>query len=94
MVVWLNIACNPDIVAHGHLTAVSLCLHAGVGIFEQQTSFLGLLLIHVTVFGLLIVRNNKSLPNLRNLADEAFFYDRQWAASWEGQERPSETERS
>lgn len=35
-------------------------------------------------------RENADLDNIKNLIDEATFYDKQWNATWEGQVRPSE----
>lgn len=35
-------------------------------------------------------RQNSDLDNLRNLFDEATFYDRQWNATWDNVKRPSE----
>ena len=65
----------------------------GHGLVDQQNSFLGKLLLNITVIGLLIYRNNAALPAYKNLLDEATFYDKQWQATWEGQERPSESEK-
>ena len=65
----------------------------GHGLVDQQNSFLGKVLLNVTVIGLLIYRNNAALPAYKNLLDEATFYDKQWQATWEGQERPSESEK-
>ena len=30
--------------------------------------------------------------NVQGLLEEATFYDKQWTATWEGQERPKESE--
>lgn len=65
----------------------------GHGLVDQQNSFLGKLLLIITVVGLLIFRNNNALPAYKNLLDEATFYDKQWQATWEGQNRPSESEK-
>ncbi|KAL0051723.1 hypothetical protein WJX82_000978 [Trebouxia sp. C0006] len=65
----------------------------GHGLVDQQNSFLGKVLLNVTVIGLLIYRNNAALPAYKNLLDEATFYDKQWQATWEGQNRPSESEK-
>jgi len=63
---------------------------SGAGLLEQQNSFLGKLLLHIAVFGVLLIQEFKDIDKYRNLIDEAFFYDRQWAASWIGKQRPSE----
>ena len=65
----------------------------GHGLVDQQNSFLGKLLLVITVVGLLVYRNNNALPAYKNLLDEATFYDKQWQATWEGQNRPSESEK-
>lgn len=59
-----------------------------------QESFFGKLLLHITVFGILLIRQTSDLSKYKNLLDEATFYDKQWNASWEGQVRPSEKESS
>lgn len=65
---------------------------SGYGIVDQQNSFLGKLLLHIAVFAILIFRNLDSIPSYRNLLNEATFYDKQWAATWAGQDRPVESE--
>ncbi|KAK9814065.1 hypothetical protein WJX72_000206 [[Myrmecia] bisecta] len=65
---------------------------SGAGLVDQQNSFLGKLLLHATVFAILIFRTSASVPQIKNLIDEATFYDKQWAATWDGQPRPNETE--
>eukprot|EP00210_Caulerpa_lentillifera_P000807 g781.t1 len=64
---------------------------SGAGLLEQQNSFLGKLLLHIAVFGVLLIQEVKDVEKYRNLISEAFFYDQQWAASWEGKQRPAET---
>ena len=60
---------------------------------RRQESFLGKLVLHITVFAILAIRSSSDLDKFKNLLDEATFYDRQWAASWDGVKRPSETEK-
>lgn len=64
---------------------------SGASLLDQQNSFLGKLLLHVAVFAVLLIQEVKDVDKYRNLVDEAFFYDRQWAASWIGKQRPSES---
>lgn len=59
-----------------------------------QESFFGKLLLHLTVFGILLIRSTSDIDKYKNLFDEATFYDKQWNATWEGQARPSEKEKS
>jgi hypothetical protein len=40
----------------------------------------------------LLCRSTDSLASLKNLLDEATFYDKQWAANWQNQPRPEERE--
>ena len=44
------------------------------------------------VFGVLIVRNVADIDSIRNLIDEATFYDKQWSATWENTTRPDESD--
>jgi len=78
----------------GYVLAGVVDLLSGAGLVEQQESFLGKLALHITVFGLLIVRSHKDLAKYKDLLDEATFYDKQWQATWEGVTRPSETEKA
>ncbi|KAG0587052.1 hypothetical protein KC19_2G137300 [Ceratodon purpureus] len=54
----------------------------GSGLVDQQSSFLGKLLLFITVLGVLLVRKNSDIQNLRTIAKESTFYDKQWQASW------------
>lgn len=76
----------------GYAMALLVDKLSGASLLDQQGSFLGLLLLHITVFGVLFIQETGDVDKYRNLIDEAFFYDRQWSATWEGQERPSETQ--
>lgn len=76
----------------GYAAALVVEQFSGAGLLDQQNSFLGKLLLHITVFGVLLIREVSDVEGYKNLLDEAFFYDRQWNASWEGKVRPSETE--
>lgn len=74
----------------GYLLAIVGEQLSGAGLLEQQNSFLGKVLLHIAVFGVLLIQEVKDVEKYRNLISEAFFYDQQWAASWEGKQRPSE----
>ena len=76
----------------GYATGYFVDALTGHGLVDQQSSFLGKLLIFVTVVSLLVFRNQASVGTLKGLFDEATFYDRQWQATWDGQQRPSESE--
>lgn len=77
----------------GYVLAILVDKLTGAGLIDQQESFLGKLALHVCVFGVLLVRTTGDWDKYKNLVDEATFYDKQWAATWEGQERPSESEK-
>lgn len=76
----------------GYAAALIVDQFTGATLLDQQNSFLGKLLMFVTILGVLLFREVGDFSKYKNLLDEAFFYDRQWAASWEGKTRPSETE--
>jgi hypothetical protein len=76
----------------GYVLALFVDKLTGAGLLDQQESFLGKLALHICVFGVLLIRSSSDVAKYKNLIDEATFYDKQWQATWEGQERPSESE--
>ena len=50
---------------------------SGHGLVDQTSGFLGKTLIFITIVGVCLVRNTKDIENLKGLADEATFYDKQ-----------------
>lgn len=54
----------------------------GVGLVDQQAGFLGKLLLFLTVVGILVIRKNEDVEEIKNLAEEWTFYDKQWQATW------------
>lgn len=74
----------------GYVMALFVDKLSGVGLLDQQESFFGKLLLHVCVFGCLLIRNTEDINKFKNLWDEATLYDAQWNATWVGAERPSE----
>lgn len=54
----------------------------GSGLVDQTGSFLGKLLIFVSVLGVLFIRETKDIETIKDLAEEWTFYDRQWQATW------------
>jgi hypothetical protein len=76
----------------GYFAALVVDQLTGYGLLDQQNSFLGKVLLHLTVFGVLLVRTTTDLDKYKNLLDEATFYDKQWQATWENSPRPSESE--
>jgi len=76
----------------GYFLALFVDQLTGAGLLDQQNSFLGKVALHIAVFGILLIRSTSDIESFKNLIDEATFYDKQWQATWEGQERPSESE--
>lgn len=76
----------------GYVLAIFVDKLSGAGLIDQQESFLGKIALHICVFGVLLFRTTSDVEKYKNLLDEATFYDSQWQATWEGQERPSESE--
>jgi hypothetical protein len=54
----------------------------GAGLVDQQNSFVGKTLLLVTVLAVLLIRKNSDVANLRTIAKESTFYDKQWQATW------------
>lgn len=76
----------------GYVLALFVDKLTGAGLIDQQESFLGKVALHVCVFAILLFRTSSDVEKYKNLVDEATFYDKQWQATWEGQERPTESE--
>lgn len=74
----------------GYVLALFVDQLTGVGLLDQQNSFFGKVLLHVAVFAILLIRTTSDIDKYKNLLDEATFYDKQWQATWESQERPSD----
>lgn len=54
----------------------------GAGLVDQQSSFLGKTLLFLVVLGVLVVRKNSDVANVRTIIKESTFYDKQWQATW------------
>eukprot|EP00850_Spirogloea_muscicola_P015170 SM000114S24133 [mRNA] locus=s114:121990:124455:- [translate_table: standard] len=74
----------------GYFAAYVVDSATGVGLVDQQSSFLGKLLLFLTVVGVLLIRKTDDVNSLKGLADEWTFYDRQWEATWKEGKRPSD----
>lgn len=55
----------------------------GVGLVDQTNNFVCKTLLFVAVAGVLLIRKNEDLENLKKLFDETTFYDKQWQATWQ-----------
>ncbi|CAB4309866.1 unnamed protein product [Prunus armeniaca] len=55
----------------------------GVGLVDQMGNFFCKTLLFVAVSGVLLIRKNEDVENLKKLLDETTFYDKQWQATWQ-----------
>uniref|UniRef100_A0A5B7A4M4 Uncharacterized protein n=1 Tax=Davidia involucrata TaxID=16924 RepID=A0A5B7A4M4_DAVIN len=55
----------------------------GVGLVDQTGNFFCKTLLFVAVVGVLVIRKNEDLENLKKLLEETSFYDKQWQATWQ-----------
>jgi len=55
----------------------------GVGLVDQMGNFFCKTLLFVAVVGVLLIRKNEDLENLKKLFDETTLYDKQWQATWQ-----------
>ncbi|KAL1827124.1 hypothetical protein ACET3Z_005536 [Daucus carota] len=55
----------------------------GVGLVDQMGNFFCKTLLFVAVAGVLLIRKNEDIDNLKKLIDETTFYDKQWQATWQ-----------
>ncbi|XP_022635938.1 light-harvesting complex-like protein 3 isotype 2, chloroplastic [Vigna radiata var. radiata] len=54
-----------------------------VGLVDQMGNFFCKTLLFVVVIGVLLIRKNEDLENLKKLLDETTLYDKQWQATWQ-----------
>ena len=66
----------------GYFMAYLVDSATGAGLVDQQSSFLGKLLLFISVVGVLVIRKNEDVSEIKNLANEWTFYDKQWQATW------------
>ncbi|KAE8708190.1 ATP-dependent Clp protease proteolytic subunit-related protein 4 [Hibiscus syriacus] len=55
----------------------------GVGLVNQMENFFCKTLLFVAVGGVLLIRKNEDLDNIKKLVEETSFYDKQWQAIWQ-----------
>ncbi|KAJ4950352.1 hypothetical protein NE237_027184 [Protea cynaroides] len=55
----------------------------GVGLVDQMSNFFCKTLLFVAVVGVLTIRKNEDLENIKKLLEETTFYDKQWQATWQ-----------
>ncbi|GMI76641.1 light-harvesting-like 3:1 [Hibiscus trionum] len=54
----------------------------GMDLIGQTGNFVCKMGLFVTVIGVVLLRKSQDFDNLRKLADEVTYYDKQWQASW------------
>lgn len=59
----------------------------GVGLVDQMGNFFCKTLLFVAVLGVLLVRKNEDVDNLKKLIEETTFYDKQWQATWQDESK-------
>ncbi|KAL6979795.1 hypothetical protein U1Q18_021450 [Sarracenia purpurea var. burkii] len=60
----------------------------GVGLVDQMGNFFCKTLLFVAVVGVLVIRKNEDLENLKKLLEETTLYDKQWQATWQDEKTP------
>ncbi|XP_059641918.1 light-harvesting complex-like protein 3 isotype 1, chloroplastic [Cornus florida] len=55
----------------------------GVGLVDQMGNFFCKTLLFVAVVGVLLIRKNEDIENIKKLLEETTFYDKQWQATWQ-----------
>ena len=54
-----------------------------VGLVDQMGNFFCKTLLFVAIVGVLVIRKNEDLDNIKKLIEETTFYDKQWQATWQ-----------
>lgn len=67
----------------GFFMAYLVDVLTGLDVVGQSGNFICKICLLATVIGVVLFRQTKSIQDLKNLADEATFYDKQWQASWQ-----------
>ncbi|XP_078178479.1 light-harvesting complex-like protein 3 isotype 1, chloroplastic [Carex rostrata] len=60
----------------------------GVGIVDQTSNFFCKTLLFISVLGVLFVRNNEDIENIKKIIQETTYYDKQWQATWQDDSSP------
>lgn len=55
----------------------------GLGVVDQMSNWFCKTLLFVAVLGVLFIRKNEDLDNLKKLLAETTLYDKQWQATWQ-----------
>ena len=63
----------------------------GLDVVGQTGNFICKAGLFVTVIGIILFRRTQDFDNLRKMADEATYYDKQWQSSWKYQNPSSDS---
>lgn len=77
----------------GFFMAYLVDVLTGLDVVGQMGNFLCKTALLATVGGVILFRKRTDFDNLKKLADEATFYDKQWQASWQDQPDSKATEK-
>ncbi|KAD5961384.1 hypothetical protein E3N88_12857 [Mikania micrantha] len=67
----------------GFFMAYLVDVLTGLDVVGQSGNFICKIGLFMAVIGVVVFRQKESLMNLKNLAEEATFYDKQWKSSWQ-----------
>ncbi|GMN30920.1 hypothetical protein TIFTF001_003033 [Ficus carica] len=62
----------------------------GVGLVDQMGNFFCKTLLFIAVAGVLLIRKNEDIETIRKLLEETTFYDKQWQATWQDENKSTE----
>ncbi|XP_035538494.1 light-harvesting complex-like protein 3 isotype 1, chloroplastic [Juglans regia] len=81
---WLSRSHIPEAeLLNGFFMAYLVDALTGLDVVGQTGNFICKAGLLVTVIGVMLFRRTQDFENLKRLADEATFYDKQWQASWQ-----------
>ncbi|KAI9087053.1 hypothetical protein K1719_031014 [Acacia pycnantha] len=73
----------------GFLMAYVVDSLTGLGVVDQTNNFICKTLLFIAVVGVLVIRKNEDIENVKKLLEETTFYDKQWQATWEDDDNSS-----
>ena len=73
----------------GFFMAYAVDSLTGVGVVDQTNNFFCKTLLFIAVVGVLVIRKNEDIENIKKLLEETTFYDKQWQATWKDDENSS-----
>ncbi|EXC26786.1 hypothetical protein L484_023403 [Morus notabilis] len=59
----------------------------GVGLVDQMGNFFCKTLLFIAVAGVLLIRKNEDIETIKKLLEETTFYDKQWQATWQDENK-------